>query len=366
MTVENATPQPEAAPVDAETAAMSDVWDALQAEDGGSEPPAGGPARGPDGKFVAKDGEAPKTEAQGEAPQSLEGEKSEGAAAPGSTAASAVPSDLPAEVKAAWAKLGPDEIKALTAHKASVDRKFSELGRQIEQVKPVADKLSAALASVPELQGYTADKLAQGALELAVIQAKLERGDLNSKVQLVAQIAQTYGVLPQLQAALTGQQIPQEQADFAALQQEISDLKSQLVRAQQPPDIDAHVSQVIERRELEGRIKAFASDKPLYSVVEHLVPQFIAEAKAANPAISFEDALGYGYQKAIDSQPALKAMVEAQGANKATSTPADTARADAAKKAAAINVKPAINGKPRVMSEDEAMSAEWDRMMAAS
>ncbi len=290
------------------------------------------------------------------AKDSLVGEKA-GAVA-GSQQAVSVPSDLPASVKDVWAKLSPDQAKVMAEYKTAQDRKFSELGRQIEQVRPVADRLSSALQNVPELRGYTPDALAQGALELATIQAKLERGSPQDRTAIVMEIAQRYGV------NLTGQQPTQDQNLIYSLQQKIAQLEGAVG---QQPDIDAHVSDAIQRREVSTQIQAFATAKPLYSVVEHLLPAFVAEAKASNPAIGVTEALDYAYQKAIESQPALKDLVQAQEAAKAATPIARISeqRADAAKKAAAINVKPATPTKPRDASDDELMASAYRRAMAS-
>ena len=123
-----------------------------------SDTPDDGVSRGEDGRFAPKDG-APA--AAGKAP--LEG--GDGAAETGlppQAATTAAPAHLPQAVKDAWAAMTPDAQKAYAEFTTAQDKKFSDLGRQLEGFKGINERFNQLAAQVPEFQGLSPEQMAQG------------------------------------------------------------------------------------------------------------------------------------------------------------------------------------------------------------
>jgi hypothetical protein len=346
------TPQVDTAVVSQDSdAEMGAIFDRLQAEDAPQE-------RNADGKFAG----AAKPEGD---KVSLEGEKGAETAEAGSTVAANVsaPAHLPQAIKADWDKIPEGARSAIVAHQTEMDRKFSEVGRQLAQVKPVADRLTQAVAEFPEFAGRTPDQLAQGAVELAAVQARLERSP-ETAIETILEIAKHYGVHDGLAQRLGGQVI--QGSNTEALQHQIRQLQGQLAQNQiSPESIQQQVSEVLKTREVETEVNAFMTSKPYFADVENDMPYFITKAKAANPNATAKEALEAAYDMATNANPTVRQKIRDDEAAKVTTLSVDTKRVDQAKRAASINIKPAVNGRTREMTEDELMSVKFDQLMAS-
>ncbi|WP_420959356.1 hypothetical protein [Brucella sp. IR073] len=368
MTVENAeisAPQIESAAPPVENAiiggdtgepseddAMGAVFDRLTKQ--------GGPERGHDGKFTAKQGDG-ADDGAGEA--SLEGEEGAGEGAPGSTAGDAAPAPahMPQAIKDEWANMTPKAREALATYQGEIDRKFGEMGRFLGENKPIIDRLSTARQQMPELfDGMTPEQLAQGALELGAVQVNLNRDPVGT----ILQIAQTYGVLGGVAQALSGQQPTPDQHLVQGLQREIASLKGQLQSLGDPAAINKHVEAMMAQKDAERIIDDFAKSKPHYTDIEASLPAFIDIALKSKPSAPLRDVLEAAYDMAVNAIPEVREKVAASEA-KATVAKPDPKRTEAARKAASINVKSTSTGKERPMSEEEAMAAAYDRMMTS-
>jgi hypothetical protein len=330
---------------------LGKVWDRLMRDNGAE--------RGEGGKFASPTGsEQPKDGGQAEP----------AAAAPGATApaATAAPAHLTQALKAQWDKM-PEEARAEVARLTTEwDRKFGEQGKQLGQVKPIADKLTAAVQQFPEFKGMTPDQLAEGALQLAAVQSALHKNPL----QTIVEIAQHYGVLPHLAAALQGTDVkPGDSADsgriIAGLERKIANLEADLKKVGSPDTVRSEISRTMLEKDTETLVKDFAKGKDFYGDVEARLPDFISIVLANGgqgrpPA----DVLSDAYDMAINAIPEVRAKVRAAEA-RATAAVPDPKRTEAARKAASINVKPSANGKDRALTDEEAMGAAYDRVMAS-
>jgi hypothetical protein len=311
--------------------------------------------RGEDGKFKS---------AKGDEKASLEGEGNE-AAEEGSTASTAAPAHLPQAIKASWEQIPVEAREAIAKHQGEMDRKFAEVGRQMQAAKPIMDKLTQAQQTVPIMQGMTPQQLADGALQLAAVQVQLDRGTPQQRTETLMQIANHYGVLPQIAAMVSGQQPDQQ---VTSLHQEIAQLRQLLgqQQVQNSPDmIEGKFAEMMRVRDAEQAVEGFAKSMPLFADVEATLPRFVEMARDRMPEADMMAVLEAAYDMAVHADPEARKKLLDLEANAATTSNGDTERRDAAKRAASINVKGHTSGKTRQASEDELMSAAWERAMAS-
>lgn len=333
-----------------EDADLGAAWDRIMVQNGAD--------RGEGGKFVSPNAE--KAEGEG---ASLEGEEGAGEGDGSSTVPEASPA--PANWQGlddAWKALPPEHQAKVKTHFDDLHRRMSDQGRQLASVKPIADRLSQAIQQFPEFKDRSPEELAQGAVNLAAVEASLRKDPVGT----ILRVAQSHNVLQQLQSALSGQQLPEEKQVVSNLQREIAGLKQQLAAVSDPNQIEGHVSRAFETRAAQDALNQFASDpaNSFWGDVEPHLPGFIAIAKGQMPDAPVKDILKSAYDMAVNAIPAVREKVAA-AAKKAAASEPDPKRAEAAKKAASINVKSNSNGKDRQMGEDEALGAAYDRAMAS-
>lgn len=338
-----------------EDAAMEAVFDRLVTQNGAD--------RGDGGKFVSP--AAAEGAPAGDAPP--EGGEGAADAQPSPVNGVAAPAHLPQAIKADWDKIPETARTAIAAHQAEMDRKFGEIGKQYGAVKPIADKIMGAAQQFPEFKGFTPDQIAEGAVQLAAVQARLESGSEDARVSTIMEVAQTYGVLPALAKAF-GQQGNDNQL-VTGLQQKIANLESRLAKAGNPETIREQITAITTERETESAVRAFAAKegvKEFWPEVEAKIPDFIRviQSDPASAGKSAEEILTDAYDMAINALPSVRAKVRAAEA-KATAANPDPKRTEAAKKAASINVPSNGVGKERQLTEDEAYGAAYDRKMAS-
>lgn len=311
------------------------------------------------GRFASKN---PPAEAQIEP---VAGEGAGEAAVTVPPAATPAPAHLPQAIKAHWDKYGPEAQAAIAQHQAEMDRKFGEIGKQYGSAKSVSDKIMGAAQQYPEFAGLSPDQIADGALQLAAVQARLARGP-ESAVSTLMEVAKAYNVLPLL-AQVFGQQ--QGGTDnTAALQQKISNLEAQIAKAGNPDFIREQITSTMTERETEASVRAFAAKegvKEYWTEVEAYIPRFIqvVQADPATAGKSPQDILSEAFDMAINALPAVREKVRASEAAKATAAAANPARTAQQRKAASINVNSISSGERR-LTPDEAMSSAYDRAMA--
>lgn len=338
--------------------ALSAAWDKSQEPDAASEQ-TGERERGPDGKFVAKAKEGDQTASQ-------EGEEGAAEAEAGSTAeaGTAAPAHLPQAIKASWDKIPVEARTAIASHQQEMDRKFSEVGRQLSAVKPIADRFAQVQQQHPEFSGMTSEQMAEGAIQLAAVQTRLERGSPEQRTDTLLEIAQRYGVLGHIAGKLSGKE-PDQNSQVTFLEQKIANLEQQLSKSPQIDEqtIEDRISQAMESRQVQTEVEAFAEKADFWADVENVMPGYIQMARGNNPEIGIKQALELAYDMAINADPTVRQKVRELEA-KATTQQPDTKRVDAAKKAASINVKSTVNGSGRELSEEDALSHAYDRAAA--
>lgn len=339
--------QPEAEVTNDEADNLGDAYDrAIAAQD-----------RDEFGRFVSK---AP---AEAASPAPAAGEGAGASDAPSSPAVASAPAHLPQAIKAHWDKYTPEAQAAIATHQAEIDRKFGEIGKQYGTAKPVYEKIIGAAQQYPEFQGMSPDQIADGAIQLAAVQARMERGP-DSAVATLMEVAKAYNVLPQLAKVFNGQ-APQGDNQVAQLQQHIARLEQQIARAGNPEFIREQITSTMTERETETAVRSFASGKEHWADVEAYIPRFIqvVQGDPASEGKSVEEILTDAYDMATNALPAVREKLRAAEAAKATAAAANPARTAQARKAASINVKSTSSGE-RQLTELEAMSSAYDRAMA--
>ena len=264
------------------------------------------------------------------------------------------PSDLPASIKAKWADMPAEAQEAVLASHRDLSRKLADQGRVVQAVKPIQDVLVQAINELPTLRNMTPQQVAQDMFQMVRIQAQMG----NDPVKTLVGIAQQYGATEGLRAALGGQAAPESAQVNMALVQEVRQLRAQLQQVADPGAIEARVAETIAGKEVERMVMDYATSKPLWNDAEPIIAQMIplAQQKLGSGA-SQKDILDAAYDMAIHADPALR--VKAATAAKAPAQPAPELRA-AQMKAKAVNIvsRPG-QGKP--LSEDQALSAVWDK-----
>lgn len=374
-----ATPPVEEKPSEADL--MGDAYDNLVNKDGTikDEKPKPAPK-----KEAKADPEPPKEDKPVEsAPKeadkaSLEGEEGadedeSGSSTPSDRSESApVPAHLPKALKDAWGKMEPDVQKVIEEREREFGTRFSEMGREIEKVKPLSEKLNGMIEQYPALKDRTPEQLAQGATELAAVQMELDKNPLET----VLKIAQTYGVIPQLKQAFSGQQPTNEQATIGRLNQQVAQLERQLQNApNNQPNVDELVDSRFEQRDAEKAVADFAArNEQTYNAVEAVLPQFIEIARNESPNATLSELLQRGHDLAVNAFNVNGAKAPEPGNQdtaKAAPDPSPEAEAKNSKrtvkaiKAASINHKSEASSERPPKTNDELMGDIWDKHHAS-
>ena len=316
-----------------------------------------GEERGADGRFVSAESTEPAPEPELATEPAVEpAAKTEEGEDPGEAKEATEPlAHMPQDIKDAWGDMPEAAREAVARHQTDMDRKFSQQGRTLQAVQPIADRLNEAIEKYPQFLNMTPDQLAEGAIRLAAVQQDLETDPVNA----VLRVAQQYGVIEHLRAALQGEQ-PSDQANYNThLQREMREMKTIIEGA--TGSIEDRISAAMEQRDTASAVQQFAADQPHWADVEPNMPQFIKIAREQAPGASQIEMLKAAYDMAIHAIPDVRAKVEAT--SKAASRP-DPERTEKAKKAASVNLKSTSTGKERVRTELELLSDTYDRLVA--
>ncbi len=248
------------------------------AEGDGPNPATDDRPRGPDGKFVAKDGAEPPADGD-KAPEP------KGDAEKPASALSTPPDRFSADAKAAWEK-APDAIKG------EVKRAISELEAGIQQKD----------AQLAPLKPYF-DLAAQHGVEMHDTFDKyvnMERLLTKDMRQGLTAIAQNFGLtFEDMIARATGGETASTDKDRQIV--ELSNTVQQL--QQQVQGVSQSVQQTAETN-IQREIEAFAADKPAFAHLENDIAALLTQ----NPGMSLEDA----YEGALANAQSLLAVLNPQ------------------------------------------------------
>ena len=266
------------------------------------------------------------------------------------------PSDLPLAIKGKWADMPPDVRDAVAESHRGMSQKLAEQGRLIQGIAPVRDALTSAARDVPALMNMRPEQVAVEIMELAKVSKQFETQPVETLIGLMRQ----HGVEDKVRAALGAAPAQQGQAQFNAAMQEIAQLKGQLSRVSDPAYLQGQIAAITTQERVLSDVQTFATGKEHWDAVEPQLPTFITMAQQILPEnTSAQDVLSKAYQMALSAfdlkatpQPAVQAPAVA-----------DPAKAEAAMKAKSVNITSRPDGRERVTSEQDRLSAAYDRAM---
>ena len=313
-----------------DNSAYDKVWDKLSHGD-----------RDDTGKFASEGQETQNADA----PAKPEAEKQQEAQAAPTLK---LPANMTPDMVDIFDGMAPEKTAKLSEWADKLHRQMSDQGRQLGALRPVGE----VVAAYPEYfnaQGSPAP--AEAFNRLMAVQKVLDA----DPVAGLRQIAEAYGITDQ---AFGGGLA----SDSAQLRSTISDLRQQIAAMASPDAIREQVENSFRERTAAEEISRFQKEKPLYSELEAVLPDFVTIAKrqlgdTATPGALLERA----YDMAVFAMPETRAKQTAA----AQAAPAVNAKAEAAKKAASINITGAPAGARKFATDEEAMGAAWDRATSA-
>jgi hypothetical protein len=260
----------------------------------------------------------------------------------------------------AWEAL-PEELRGAVAEREQeLHRRMSDQGRMIAEYRPLGEVLG-------EFSDYFDGTLANHKPEEAVHSLfAVARAMEADPVKTVLDIVDRYQIGDQFRSffannsphAPAGSGRPEE---VFRLEQEIAGLKG-TIEDLDPTRIDGRVSSLLRHHDTRQEISRFATGRPLFDTVQHELPYFIERARAKlGPDAGRARLLETAYQLAIEADPDMRAQTQAAD----TAARANANRSAAAKSANSVNVKSTASGRPRQPSEDELLSATYDKMKAS-
>jgi hypothetical protein len=319
-----------------------------------------GADRGDGGKFTSPNADTNTEAATTQEPEqaSLEGETAGEGQVDGST-----PVDVPLpanrllnSLDPEWATLPPSVQQKLTERSNELHTRLSDMGKQVSTYKPLQEAATEFAeyfnGNVRAADGQPINP-ADGIRYLANIQRAMDTKPLETLLS----IADTYNLREELAKAFGGQvqSVPQDQR---ILLDRIAGLEQRLSSVQSP----AAIEQVLEERELQSEVSRFAASKPLYAQVEADLPFFITKAKTQlGEHVGRTAILDKAYELAVQADPALRAQTQAAPA----ATNGNAAKAEAARRAAGVNVTSTSSGKTKPPSLDDELGSIWDKARKA-
>jgi hypothetical protein len=264
------------------------------------------------------------------------------------------PADLPAGIKAKWADMPEEARDAVLSSHRDMSRKMADQGRIVQAAKPIYDVLVQAVQDIPTMANMTPAQIANDVFQMAKIQGELAR----DPVKTILGIAQQYGAIDGMRAALAGKAPDQSQQNTIAMQQEIRRLQAQVQQFADPALIERRISATMATKDVEGVVASYAASKPFWAEAESAIPAMIPLAKARlGDEASHKDILDAAYDMAIHADPALRAK-----ATTAATAPvvADPARVAAQVRAKSVNVTSRPAG-DKPLTDHQVYSRIWDK-----
>ena len=320
------TPQTIEAALDAD---LGDIWDKANAP------------RDEAGRYKSANPAEPDTAIEVQSPETVAPEP-----APPAIAA---PVSWTREMAEQFATLPPAAKEYIAKRESEATAQISRLGQQVKQVEPVIRTLEQHRASF-ERNGMTYES---GVKALLVAQDML---DTNPQAA-IQEIARAYGVDL---GSYAGQ--PQEgpSRDVLALQSQVAQLSQQLQNSLSRQRSDDEQKRDAHLNSLQTAVEDFSKDKADIALVESDMIALIPSIRQRKPGLSEKEILAQAYEQAVWINPTLR---EKRLADEKAKSAADALKkAEAARKAASINVRSGQNARPARMSVDDELSAVYDRM----
>lgn len=186
--------------------------------------------------------------------------------------------NLPAEIKAEWAKLDPKVQSALVKREAD----FEKLATTMDEERSFAKEMQKTILPYMPLINMSQSTPTKAITELLNYAQILQTGTPQSKGQLLHQLAQRWGA----DMRFTPQVAQQPQNQLSALQQELTRLREQVVKQ---PEL---IKQQQEQASLQAVIGAFAADpkNTHYARVKPVMAALLSSGQANNMQDAYDQA----------------------------------------------------------------------------
>jgi len=269
----------------------------------------------------------------------------------------AAPSDIPYAIKQHWQDIPESARGAILDAQRDMGRKLAEQGRQVQGIAPIRDVLTKAVQEIPSMADMRPEDAAAEIFELA----KMSHEFTAKPVETMMGYIQKHGLGEAIHAALSGQD-PTQAQQTPQLMKHIQGLERKLSQLADPEAMRSNFEAFNEQSQVENSVTEFAGKAEHWAAVEDHMPATITYMQATlGKDASKMDVLTKAYDLAVSQNvPNAKAK---QLDTPETAVPAvDPERSKAALKAKSANVQSRASGKFRTMTEDELMSAAYDKM----
>jgi hypothetical protein len=312
------------------------------------------PSRAPDGKFAPKDSETPEIAAGAEsdtAKPEPAGQPETAKIEPAQPAIDA-PYSWPAEAKAKWASVPPELQSIVSKRETEAQQAISRLGndkvtleRQVKAYEPINQLLQArqqdfARRGIAPAQAFAALLNAQDMLEADPVNGLTQLG-LSFGIDL-------RGVFSgQQQQAGVDPQVVQLTNTVARLQQQIAQTQSTVAQRETAEQARLREAEQAQATQLSDTIHDFSKDKLYFEDVRPLMATLLSGGQAKT--------LDEAYDMAVNANPTIRQRIQSdqRKADEDKRTAEAKAKADAARKAASVNVKSALSSpNPKTMEDD--------------
>lgn len=270
------------------------------------------------------------------------------------------PSIVPGAVKAVWKDIPEHARDPVQKAYQTLTSRLGEQGRMVQGIAPIRDTLVEAVNQLPALKDMKPEDVAKDVFALAKLSADFQ----TKPVETLLGYIKRHGLQSEMAQALSGQPVQDQTGQTVrALQNEVQSLRGQLAKMGDPQYLNQQFSQFSRESAVQAEVTAFADTAEHWDSVAEHIPTFLPVANTVlGETASSQDVLTKAYELAV-SQLVPNAKAPEPVADEAASP--DPERSKAAVKAKSVNVTSRGQGKPRPRTEDEILSATFDRAHAS-
>jgi hypothetical protein len=317
-----------------EDSEMSAVFDAMQDDDTPDEPEA-----------VLEAEDAADAPDDDEAEDATDVEKVE------------APSDVPYGIKQHWNDIPESARESILDSHREMGRKLADQGRQVQGIAPIRDVLTQAVKEIPSFADMRPDDAAAQIFELA----KLSNDFTTNPVGSLMGYIQKHGLTEHMSHALAGQPLTGAVPNTS---KEVERLTKEVARLSDPTHLRDTFETFNTQSQVQNSVTEFSQTAEHWGAVENHMPAAIQYVQATlGDDASPTDVLSKAYELAV-SQFVPEAKVKQESASEKAAPIDDPKRSKAALKAKSANVQGRASGKSRTLTEDEQLSASFDKMQS--
>ena len=267
------------------------------------------------------------------------------------------PSDVPYGVKQHWNDIPEGAREAILDSQREMGRKLADQGRQVQGIAPIRDVLARAVKDIPSFADMRPDDAAAQIFELAKLSNDFTKNPVDSLMGYIKK----HGLTEHMSHALAGQPLTGAVPNTT---KEVERLTKEVARLSDPSHMRDTFETFNTQSQVENSVTEFVSTAEHWGVVEEHMPATIQYVQATlGEDASPSDVLSKAYNLAV-SQFVPEAKVKQEGNSEKAAPIDDPKRSKAALKAKSANVQSRASGKSRNLTEDEQLSAAFDKMQS--